>query len=217
MAPGAWALVAVKARGECKTRLAHCLSAEARVELVRLMLGNVLEALRGAELIEGIAVVSPERDVLPPDVLVLPDPGGGLNAALDAARCALVDRGARELVVLPADLPLVTAADIDMLVGCGRRSGLALATDLAGTGTNALYLTSSARFRFQFGPDSRWHHVQESARLGLEPQLVRSRGLAFDLDRIEDLIRLRNEGVAPFAALALPDTGDTCLRKMRSG
>jgi hypothetical protein len=42
----------------------------------------------------------------------LPDTGGGLNAVLEDARRTLIARGAGELLVLPADLPLITATDI---------------------------------------------------------------------------------------------------------
>jgi 2-phospho-L-lactate guanylyltransferase len=212
-----WALVAVKQRAECKGRLAGALAGEARLTLVRLMLERVLTALRAARTIDRIAIVSPERDTVPPEIPVLEDPGHGLNAALDAARRALVDQGASELVVLPADLPLVTAADIDALVVGGRRTGFALATDVAGTSTNALYLAPTAAFRFQFGPGSRRRHVEEAMRLGLKPEFVRAPGLEFDLDVAEDLIRLRACADPHYVSLRLFSDGNPCLPQTRLG
>lgn len=212
-----WALVAVKRRAECKGRLAGKLAAETRLSLVRIMLDHVLEALRAARTIDRIVVVSPERDTVPPDVPVLDDPGHGLNAALDAARRMLVDQGASELVILPADLPVVTAADIDAFVESGRRTGFALATDIAGTSTNALYLAPPAAFRFQFGPDSRRRHVEEAMRLGLKPQLARARGLEFDLDVIEDLVRLQACADPRYSSLPLFSDGGPWLPQTRLG
>lgn len=206
MAGSSWALVAIKARAECKERLAGYLTPAARLMLVRFMLRRVLDALAGAQGIERIAVVTPEADFLPPDVLVLPDPGGGLNAALEAARRTLVHLGAGELIILSADLPLVTVADIDLLMAQGRRTGFALASDVACTGTNALYLMPSAPFRFQFGHDSRSKHLAEAARLGLTSGIVQTPGLACDLDNVEDLRHLGAANAAfltgglPFAA-----------------
>jgi 2-phospho-L-lactate guanylyltransferase len=204
-------------RAECKARLAARLAADARLSLQRLMLDRVLAALRSAHAIDHIAVVSPERDTVPSDINVLADAGHGLNAALDGARHALVHQGATELVVLPADLPLVTAADIDALVDSGRRAGFALAADAAGTGTNALYLASPANFRFQFGPGSRRHHIEEALRLGLKPALVRARGLEFDLDVAEDLVRLRAYADPRYASLPLFADGGPWLSQTRLG
>jgi 2-phospho-L-lactate guanylyltransferase len=183
----------VKQRADCKSRLAGRLGPEARLSLVRCMLERVLQSLGGAPSIGRIAVVSPERDTVPPEITVLGDAGHGLNEALGAAQREVLEQGASELVVLPADLPLLTSADVEALVLGGRQSGFALAPDVAGTGTNALYLPPAAGFRFQFGPGSCQRHVAEAIRLGLRPGVVRARGLEFDVDAIDDLTRLERE------------------------
>ncbi len=182
-----WALVPVKTRDLCKSRLSGRLPAEARLSLVRSMLERGLAALRESKTVDRIAVVSPERDTVPSDILLLADPGGGLNAALEAGRLALLAQGARELLILPADLPLVTAEDIDLLVERGRRGGFALATDAAGTGTNALYVAPPAPFRLQFGPGSCFLHMQEAARLGLGAELLHTAGFDLDVDGPSEL------------------------------
>jgi 2-phospho-L-lactate guanylyltransferase len=212
-----WALVAIKRRAECKGRLAGKLAAETRLSLVRAMLDHMLEALRASRAIDRIAIVSPERDTVPPDISVLEDPGHDLNAALDVARQMLVDQGASELIVLPADLPVVMAADIDALVESGRRTGFALATDIAGTSTNALYLAAPAAFRFHFGPSSHHRHNEEAMRLGLKPQLVQARGLEFDLDVVEDLVRLREFADPRYVPLPLFSDGGPWLPQTRLG
>ena len=203
MSGDCWALVPVKPRGLCKSRLAGPLAADSRLSLVRSMLERALAALQSSAVIDRIAVVSPERDTVPSDILVLADPGGGLNAALEAGRLALLAQGVRDLVVLPADLPLVTAEDIDELVRRGRRGGFALATDAAGTGTNALYVTPPTPFHFQFGPGSRFLHMQEAARLGLGAELLRTRGLEFDVDGPSDLHQLMARDELRYRSLPL--------------
>jgi 2-phospho-L-lactate guanylyltransferase len=182
-----WALLPLKRRAACKQRLAGQLSPAERLQLVRLMLARVIGAVRQSKRIDAIALVSEERDTVAAEIPVLHDAGDGLNGALDAARLMLLQRGADELVVLPADLPFVTAADIDALVEAGRRAGCALATDRAGLGTNALWLPARMPFRFQFGPGSRRRHFEEAERLGLTPALVSLPGLAFDVDGPDDL------------------------------
>ena len=187
---GACVLIAIKERSRCKTRLSEALGSAARLELVRSMLTAVLSAARGAHTVLHIIVVSPARDSVPADVPVLADSGECLNGALKQAHRVLREFGCREVVILPADLPTITAADIDALVRAGRQGGFAIASDAAGVGTNALCLASAHPFRFQFGPDSKRLHLQEAERTGLGAQIVRLPGLEFDVDSPTDLDRL---------------------------
>jgi 2-phospho-L-lactate guanylyltransferase len=187
---GCCALIAVKQRVACKSRLRTALTPAAHLSLVRSMLDHVLSAARGAGSVRQIIVLTPERDTLPADVPVLADTGAGLNLALADAHRALLGLGVGELLVLPADLPHVTAGEIDQLIDAGRRGGCAIAPDLAGVGTNALYVRTREAFDFRFGSDSLKQHLIESRRLGLAAQQLRLPGLAFDVDRPCDLDRM---------------------------
>src|SRR5579859_3082201 len=117
---GACALVAIKQRDRCKTRLAQTVDDATRVALVRSMLAAVLTATANAQAVQQTIVVSPERDQVPAAVPVLADTGESLNTALAQAHCMLLELGCRELVVLPADLPRITASEVDALVRAGR-------------------------------------------------------------------------------------------------
>jgi 2-phospho-L-lactate/phosphoenolpyruvate guanylyltransferase len=183
---GACALIAIKERERCKTRLAEALAESERVELVRSMLAAVLAAAGNARTVRQTIVVSPERDQIPAGIPVLADTGQSLNSALAQAHCMLREFGCHEIIVLPADLPRIEAAEIDALVRAGRASGFAIAPDTAGVGTNALCLVSTQPFRFQFGPDSYKLHLHEAQRMGLSPQVIRLPGLAFDVDSPAD-------------------------------
>ena len=194
---GACALIAIKERLRCKTRLAEALAPQARVQLVRSMLAAVLSAAGGARTVRHIIVVSPERDSVPAEIPVLADSGECLNSALTQAHRVLREFGCREVVILPADLPTITAADIDGLTHAGRIGGFAIAPDTAGSGTNALCLVSAQAFRFQFGLGSQRLHLREAERMGLSPQVVRLPGLQFDVDSPADLSRLEGQ---PWAA-----------------
>jgi 2-phospho-L-lactate/phosphoenolpyruvate guanylyltransferase len=190
---GTCALIAIKQRERCKTRLAAALHDGARVELVRSMLASVLTAAASAQTVHQTIVVSPERDQIPAAIPVLADSGESLNIALAQAHRMLRDFGCHEVVVLPADLPQVTAAEIDALVHAGRNGGFAIAPDALGTGTNALCLVTTQPFQFQFGPDSQRRHLEEARRLGLAPQVLRLPGLAFDVDSPADLEHLEEQ------------------------
>src|ERR1700721_1858114 len=187
---GACALIAIKQRVRCKTRLAETLAPAARVGLVRAMLGAVVSAGDAAPAVSQTVVVSPERDTVPANVPVIVDTGEDLNGALAEAHRTLLDFGYREVLILPADLPTITAADIDGLTHAGRIGGFAIAPDTAGSGTNALCLASAQPFSFQFGLGSRHLHLQEAERMGMSPQTVHLPGLQFDVDSPADLSRL---------------------------
>lgn len=202
------ALVPIKQRERCKTRLAAALTPDARLALVRSMLRAVLAAACGTSTVSEIVLLSPERDAVPTEIPVLADAGDSLNAALARAHEAMWQTGRRELVILPADLPGVTAQEIDALVSAGRGDGFALAPDMAGTGTNALFLASSPPFGFQFGANSCQRHLRQAQRLGLAPRLVRLPGLAFDVDTPADLAQWQR-----IAATAAPPTAADHARR----
>ena len=186
-------LIAIKERSRCKARLSGRLVPAARLELVRSMLAAVLAAAGSARTVRRVVVVSGERDTVPGDVSVLVDDGEGLNIALTQAHRTLLGTGCREVLILPADLPRISAEDVDQMVLAARGSGLAIAPDAADVGTNALCLPAGNSFEFQFGPDSKRLHVQEAARAGLKARIVRRPGLAFDVDTPADLDLIREQ------------------------
>ena len=192
------ALVPVKRRDAAKLRLAARLSPTERLALSRAMLAAVVEALAGSAPVGEVVFVSSERDTIPERHRVLPDPGGGLNAALESARALIAAEGADEILVLPADLPLVTSSDVDAIIARGRAAGFAMAGDRAGTGTNALFLPTLAPIAFRFGIDSLARHLAEAQRAGFPGVVVDLPGLAFDVDTPEDLDRLMATGDARY-------------------
>lgn len=182
-----WSLTAVKSLPHCKTRLSGCLPPERRMELAATMLKHVVSVLDQARGVDQVAVVSPERSALPKRVLALDDAGGGLNEALSAAAREAGRNGADRLLIVHADLPLLTADDVTTLLEASRSGGLAIAPDRRGRGTNALCLAWPSQIRFEFGPDSFPRHLAQMARHGLAAAVVRLPGLAFDLDEPDDL------------------------------
>jgi len=182
-----WSITAVKSLSSCKTRLAAHLSQQRRTALATDMLSHVLSVLSRAEGVDRVAVVSPEHPVLPASVVALDDPGGGLNEALSAAALEARHRGAERVLIVHADLPLLEPEEVTALIDASRSSGLAIAPDRHGRGTNALCLTWPPAIRFEFGPESLAKHLAQAAARGLSPAVIRRPGLAFDLDDPDDL------------------------------
>jgi 2-phospho-L-lactate guanylyltransferase len=168
------AFVPVKAPAARKMRLADKLAPVEREWLGAQMLTHVLAVLCESHDIGDVIVLSPERPMAWAGPFRL-DQGRGLNAELaDAAR------GPKTLIV-HADLPLLTTTDIAALT---EGTGIAIAPDRHGTGTNALALPEAQDFAFAFGPDSFGRHC---AAAGEQARIVKRPGLALDVDTPEDL------------------------------
>lgn len=192
--PTTWALIPIKAAGEGKTRLAHALTASQRERLVGAMLRHVAGEAAAAGTIARTCLVGPSRHGLDPAIRLLDDPGQGLNAALASALETIAQAPDRpdRLVVIAADLPCLTALDLDLLAKAPANS-VAIAPDRHGTGTNALSLPlpAAARFVFRFGTDSCAGHGEEARKLGLRVETVLSKGLERDVDEPADLADAR--------------------------
>ena len=182
-----WALLAVKPPHLGKTRLAGVLSRAQRERLIRMMLARVLDALEAANEIDHVAVITTADELLPRGVIALDDPGTGLNNALDCGRRQLIARGASEVLVLHADLPTLSAAEIDNFVRKGRNTGIALAPDRHGHGTNAVFLAGDGDFSFRFGAASFNRHLAEARARALVPTVIHLPGFAMDIDEPADL------------------------------
>jgi 2-phospho-L-lactate guanylyltransferase len=199
-----WALVPVKARTAGKARLSSVLDASARAALVTTMLDHVLDALRDCAGLAGIAVMTPEPNMLPADVLWLRDSTDDVNQSLRAALGILSARGARHATVVSADLPLLAADEVAALIHASQASGVALAPDRHGGGTNAIALALPSAFCSHFGRGSFALHLAEAAALGVTAATVHLRGLEFDVDEPEDLALLARRNAGRYA---LPSLG----------
>ncbi|MDE8653497.1 2-phospho-L-lactate guanylyltransferase [Novosphingobium album (ex Liu et al. 2023)] len=187
-----WAVIPIKAAGDGKSRLAGVLDPAAREALVDAMLAHVVATALATPSLDRVYLVGPSRHGLDEAITLLPDPGAGLNAALQAALARLAgqapDRVPDRVVVIAADLPHLSTLDLDLLARA-RDGAIAIAPDRHGTGTNALSLPlpDAAGFTFLFGEDSFARHCAEAERLGHNVETILSRGLEKDIDEPADL------------------------------
>jgi len=182
--------------GAAKSRLAGLLDEDERRALVDAMLAHVLDVLAACPQVGRIFVVTEAARALPAGMERLDDEGGGLNPALHAA---VARSGARDILIVHADLPLLTSGEVTDLLTAAHETGCALAPDREGQGTNALALCGRPPqgpdgFRFQFGAGSCAAHRIEAQRCGLAPAIIERPGLALDIDYPHDLRDARAAG-----------------------
>jgi 2-phospho-L-lactate guanylyltransferase len=178
-------LVPVKAFDQAKVRLAPALGPHERSTLARAMAEQVISAARSLP----VAVVCDERSVADwaraRGVLVIWEPGRGLNGAVEAGVAQLAGLGVEQVVVAHADLPLA-----DDLTGLARFAGVTLVPDRVNDGTNVACIPAGAGFRFAYGPGSFARHATEARRLGFALRIVRDPTLGWDVDVPADLATL---------------------------
>src|SRR5215510_3068845 len=116
-----WAIVPVKPLRSGKSRLAGTLTEDQRTELNRALLQHTLETLSELKEVDGVLVIS--RD---PHALTVARSHGArtvqengqpqLNTALQRATVVAQVYATRGVLVLPADLPLLTKEDVHELI-----------------------------------------------------------------------------------------------------
>jgi 2-phospho-L-lactate/phosphoenolpyruvate guanylyltransferase len=199
-----FAIVPVKDLGETKSRLSSSLSLEERAELTLRMLEHVLATLREVGGVERIGVMSPSPRALflaeDAGASALPQESRGLNNGLEEGRDWAVSEGASSLLVLPADLPYLSAFDVRMLLKLLKEDdggALVISPDEAREGTNALLIRPPDALTFAFGPGSYETHLRAARERGLVVRAYENAGVAFDVDTLEDLQVLIDWGSLP--------------------
>ena len=190
-----FAVVPVKDLHSAKSRLSPALDPEERVDLTLHMLDHVLTTLEKAG-VGNVCVVSPDRAVLEVarerGASPLFQESRGLNPALEEARLWAMRQGASSLLVLPADLPLLTASDVLALLEEKEVPRVVISPDKSHTGTNALLLRPPDVLPFAFGPDSFETHLRLARERGIDVSVRELPNLALDLDTTGDLERAGN-------------------------
>ncbi len=199
------AIVPVRGVNSAKSRLGSALDPEERQVLALGLVSHTLATLAEWRACRRVHVVSDDAVTLreigrghPAVDLVRQPEGGGLNAAVSLGRERAIAQGATAVLILPADLPLVSAtalaaaldgADAALAAGHGQPLVLIAPSDARG-GTNALLLAPPDVIEPAFGEMSLEAHLRSAARADASVQLVLESTLGFDLDTPDDLERL---------------------------
>jgi 2-phospho-L-lactate guanylyltransferase len=184
-----------------KSRLAGCLTPRSRRALCEFFLCRTLDVATQTVSPAQVRVVTsdPRVDAIARDygVAVIPDRGGGLNAALENGRRQLLAEGGGHAgLVLPIDLPLATPVELSKVVSAPQE--VVVVPDEERAGTNVLRVGPNAfrRFRFSFGMRSYAAHCGEARAMGFEAVTIEAPNLAFDVDRPEQYRRWAPENPA---------------------
>lgn len=190
---GLWAVVPVNLFARTKRRLKPLLSHDEREALARAMLEDVLLALTRTSALAGVMVITGDAKAAAmaraADAFVIADAeNAGTTAAVTKAAQHLSGMGREGMLVVPADVPLITPADIETILAA---HGTAPSTTLVPAGmdggTNALACSPPGAIAFGFGDGSFRRHRNAARARGIEPKILRLERVGHDIDRPGDL------------------------------
>ena len=193
-----WAIVPVKPLRRGKSRLAGILTEDERADLNRTLLQHTLETLTTLKEVEEVLVISRDPQILTMARnygarTVREDGQPDLNTALNRATVIAQVYATRGVLVLPADLPLISREDALVLVERANDPPVVvIAPDRHQKGTNALLIAPAGLIEYQFGENSFQRHCNLVKKAGARLEVVNLPSLGLDLDSPEDLEIVRN-------------------------
>jgi 2-phospho-L-lactate/phosphoenolpyruvate guanylyltransferase len=193
-------LVPVKNLSSAKQRLAAVLDQPSRTKLAQAMLHDVSAVLQewkklAREKSAQVCIVTGDpyavKIAAEYDFELIPDPENpGETGAIEMATRTGVERGVDFTLVIPADIPLIQAWELEEIMKHAPMEGSVLVPAGDGRGTNAVLRRPADLFPLRFGNDSFKPH-QAAARATGKPCIVlQLPGIAVDVDNPEDLHKL---------------------------
>jgi 2-phospho-L-lactate guanylyltransferase len=187
-----FAIVPVKSLLKSKTRLSNFFTLQERPLFTLAMIEDVLNALKSSKVSKTVVVSSDstvEGLVKDFGMTFLKENQEGLNQALNQATKWCVRNGAKLVLILPADVPLITEKDVNALVKLSLNSSVVISPSRNG-GTNALLQTPPGIVSPCFGPNSFKRHVDKALAKHVMTKIFVSSSVMLDIDSERDLDQL---------------------------
>jgi len=187
-----WAIVPVKPLRRGKSRLSAILSEEERNQLNQHLFTHTLEVLKQVDAVSDILVVSRDSQVLTHSremgVRTVTENGTPeLNNALLRASLFSMNFSTEGVLIVPADLPLLTPEDIVAFLDQRTQAPMIVITpDRRQQGTNMLLIDPPDLLSFSFGENSFQRHCSLAESRGARVIVHESDRIALDLDIPED-------------------------------
>ena len=188
-------LIPVKNLSSAKQRLASVLDQRSRTELAKAMLHDVLEAVAKVALVTEVSLVTSDPFALSAAnefrLQVIADHGSRSETeAIETATQVCVSRGVPSTLVIPADIPLIEASEVQAILRAAPHEGSVLVPAADGRGTNAVFRSPANVFPLRFGNDSFKPHLAAAQATGKPCRLLSLPGIALDIDYPADLQEL---------------------------
>ena len=189
-----WAIVPVKPLRRGKSRLAETLTEDERAELNRQLLAHTLKILKKTPEVEEVLVVSrdPKALAIAHDNkarTIREDGAPDLNTALERATAVAKMYTTNGVLIIPADLPLISQEDIEKLIAAAgdHKRIVVITPDRHKEGTNALLISPAGLIEYDYGEKSFERHCELARKAGARLEVCELPSIELDLDLPEDL------------------------------
>jgi 2-phospho-L-lactate guanylyltransferase len=188
-------LIPVKNLSTAKQRLAAVLDQTTRTLLAQTMLRDVVEAVASASHWPEVALVTSDPFAIELagqfHFQVIPDQNNlSETDAIAMATEHCEARGVESTLVIPGDIPLITADELEEIFRAAPSEGALLVPAADGRGTNAILRRPAALFPLRFGNDSFQPHLASANASGKSVIVLELPGIALDIDSPSDLRQL---------------------------
>ena len=188
-------LIPVKNLNRAKQRLASIADQAARTALAQAMLEDVVSAIAGWKDRPAAALVTSDPFAIElaraNGLQLIPDTANVSEThAIEMATQACISSGAKWTLVIPADIPLIEAWELERILVAAPEEGSLLVPAADGRGTNAAFRRPAGLFPLRFGNDSFKPHYAAAQATGKPCIVLESPGIALDVDNPEELNRM---------------------------
>jgi len=196
-----WAIVPIKPLKSGKSRLSQVLSDDEREILNQTLLIHTLQCLSKVPEIDKNIMVSYD-----PAALSLAREYGfrtiqenkrtTINKALRKGTLAAKAYKASKVLIIPADLPLLSVKAIREMISLSKGAPeIIIAPDKKKDGTNALFINPIGVLDYDFGEWSFKKHIEQAERKKIRVEVFINDDISFDLDYPEDYEYLKQSGI----------------------
>ena len=185
-----WAIIPINEFSRSFTRLSSVLDLEQRMELAKNLSSRLIQILLTVDEVEKIVLFTCEKNwpgELQHSKLVLrkDEDKKPLKQKIDSVADWAFGSGAKKMMYLSIDLPIVEKKDITQIID-SHKHGLTLVQAKKDGGTNALIADLPRKINFQFSADSFRKHLEAAKLEKLKTNIQSTEGLSFDLDDHDD-------------------------------
>ncbi|MHA1648618.1 MAG: 2-phospho-L-lactate guanylyltransferase [Candidatus Helarchaeota archaeon] len=195
-----YTIIPIKSLSNSKKRLESFLSPIQRRQLVLALLKDVLTAVANSKFSNGTLIVTPDSEIV--EIIqgwnfsnnieyLLEHEAKGTNHAVQQAIDWCSSKPISSILIIPADLPLITSKDIDELLKLGNQHyPLIIAPSQRKDGTNAFYQRPPNLVQVWYGNNSFQKNLQLIMQSQVPYKIFENPAFALDIDLKEDLQKL---------------------------
>ena len=186
-------LIPVKDLSTANERLSTILNQAKRTELAYTMLEDVFAAAKESKLADNVVIVTLDKKAIEMALanefeVIQEEEQNGESSSVDGALQVTKLMGAKSVLVIPGDAPLIKGEDIDMVFEAEDEKNCVVMVPASDElGTNAILRKPPDIIPSCFGHDSFNLHKDESDKKGVPYIIVDNFNISIDIDEPDDI------------------------------